>query len=124
MEEFRLFIEIYRVRINFFFVEYWPMEDPKNKSNNVLGTEIRTLIIRGSSKWVRRLWWVENPGPGISPPDVGELSRRFDGAMAFIVKGGVSIVDQLQLYQVVISPKTPWIQGVLYPLTIVIMITA
>ena len=35
---------------------------------------------------------------GISPPDVGELSRRFEGAMAFIVKGGVSIVRcQLEL---------------------------
>ena len=32
---------------------------------------------------------------GISPPDVGVLSRRFEGAMAFLVKGGVSIFDQL-----------------------------
>ena len=30
---------------------------------------------------------------GISLPDVGELSRRFEGAIAFIFKGGVSIVD-------------------------------
>ena len=31
---------------------------------------------------------------GIPPPDVSNLSRRLEGAMAFLVKGGVSISNQ------------------------------
>ena len=48
-------------------------------------------------KWVRRL---RHPGEskmswGIWPPDVGDWYRRFEGAVAFLLKGRVSIFDQL-----------------------------
>ena len=38
-------------------------------------------------------WVPVYPGP----PNVGELSRRFEGAMVFIFKGDVSIVDLLTI---------------------------
>ena len=47
---------------------------------------------------MRRLRRVEESraSSGMSPPIVGELSRRFEGAVAFIFKGGV-IVDLLTI---------------------------
>ena len=47
-------------------------------------------------KWVLRLQRVDESkmSSGISPPDVGDLSRHFEGAIASLVKGGDSISDQ------------------------------
>ena len=38
---------------------------------------------------------IKKMSAGISPPDVGDLSRRFEGAMTFLIKGGVSIFELL-----------------------------
>ena len=45
---------------------------------------------------------------GISLPEVDNLSLRFEGAMSFLVKGGVSISDQ--------SLKCPNIPGLSGPM--------
>ena len=47
----------------------------------------------GKSEGLDGTWVLEltRMSSGTSPPDVGNLSRLFEGAMGFLVKGGISI---------------------------------
>ena len=65
--------------------------------------------------WVRILRRVDDSkmSSGISPPGEGNLSRRFEGAKVFIVKGGVPISDQSMTEDILDRMLFVWIKGTL-----------
>ena len=84
----------YNLKTEFF--NYFPRTQIRHFQSITVQKYTYTKIVINSREWVVSLRWVEESwvSSGISPPDVGELSRRFEGAMAYY-QGGVSIVDTI-----------------------------